>query len=1015
MTSTLRFLTSGALGTSSFLLLAIAAAVSICPPALAQVTPRLVKDLNAEPSYYSGDFRAIGDTIYLAGYTHASGYELWKSDGTRAGTKLFKELNPGPQGSNPTGFTPVGKTIYFAAHRQDPWTGMELWKTDGTSDGTVLVKDINPETSSNPGNFLSWKNQLLFTANDGTHGTELWKSDGTASGTTMLKNIAPGSGHTEFSEFTPMGGELFFLADAENDAYGTRLWKTDGTPGNTRLVASKKFRSPAGLTTCGDFLYFTARENSTGEWKLWESDGTSAGTVKVTNISLGDLETPQVLRLGSRIIFTVTSGWSNVQLWSTTGTAGKTVQISDAGFLMYFGVFTAAGESRPSLYFSGHDPDHGVELWKTDGTAAGTRLFKDLSPGRGNSYPSRFTVTGGRMYFSAGDNGDGANVLWVTKGTPASTKPLKKFASPISLRNGIGDSLLLEADDGGSLGNEIWKSNGTTSGTVPLTDFMGTADSTYISPSRVDGDKLRFWATPEDSYEEILYETDGTGAGTKELSFLKGDCLAGDMLYFQGINKVSEFYWDFELFTSDGTEAGTKQLKNINTRARGSSSPSDFNALGNLVCFTADDGIHGRELWRSDGTAQGTFMLKDIEPGSRGLTPENFIKAGNILYFTLSSSYRVWRTDGTPGGTFMLVEAGGLKDFEAFGETLVFTQQDSSSSKPLLWRSDGSPQGTFHTDLAPADTNSFTGGVHYFRGRSISYPSEVELWRSDGTAAGTYRVATPGGSLPYYDPGFVAAGDRVVFWIQNSSLYEMWGSDGTEAGTRKLGTFDGIGEQVVGGDDLFFIVADRPDHFQLWKTDGTPDGTGEVPLVLSQGSGLTSVLMQAGKNLYFPVTTDAYGVELHTMAIADLRIPGKGFRAWQEAHHLSGSQVSALAQPFNDGVANLVKYAFFMNGSGPDCHVMPPGSGTNGLPFISTSASPASGNIIRVEFIRRKNSGLVYRPLFSHSLAPGSFQLMNGTPVVTDVDPGRERVIVEHAVDPANDTIGFAVVEVSTE
>ena len=36
----------------------------------------------------------------------------------------------------------VGKTLLFRA--SDGVSGAELWKTDGTEAGTVLVKDINP-------------------------------------------------------------------------------------------------------------------------------------------------------------------------------------------------------------------------------------------------------------------------------------------------------------------------------------------------------------------------------------------------------------------------------------------------------------------------------------------------------------------------------------------------------------------------------------------------------------------------------------------------------------------------------------------------------------------------------------------------------------------------------------------------------------------------------------------------------------------------------------------------------
>ena len=72
----------------------------------------------------------------------AHGPELWKSDGTEAGTVLVKDIHPGAGGySSPSSLTGVGGTLFFAA--DDGTHGSELWKSDGTEAGTVLVKDIN--------------------------------------------------------------------------------------------------------------------------------------------------------------------------------------------------------------------------------------------------------------------------------------------------------------------------------------------------------------------------------------------------------------------------------------------------------------------------------------------------------------------------------------------------------------------------------------------------------------------------------------------------------------------------------------------------------------------------------------------------------------------------------------------------------------------------------------------------------------------------------------------------------
>lgn len=57
-----------------------------------------------------------------------------------------------------------------------------------------------------------------------------------------------------------------------------------------------------------------------------------------------------------------------------------------------------------TLYFSATDVDHGTELWKSDGTEAGTVLVKDVNPDIHSSNPSQLTRAGGRMYFTADDD-----------------------------------------------------------------------------------------------------------------------------------------------------------------------------------------------------------------------------------------------------------------------------------------------------------------------------------------------------------------------------------------------------------------------------------------------------------------------------------------------------------------------------------------------------------------------------------------------------------------------------------
>ena len=125
----------------------------------------------------------LGSAIYFEATDGTNGRELWKSDGTAAGTVMVKDINTGGD-SGPGDLTTLGSTLYFEAN--DGTSGYELWKSDGTTAGTVMVKDIRPSSGANVEYFKTFENLLYFMANDGVNGTEMYLSDGTAAGTMRI-------------------------------------------------------------------------------------------------------------------------------------------------------------------------------------------------------------------------------------------------------------------------------------------------------------------------------------------------------------------------------------------------------------------------------------------------------------------------------------------------------------------------------------------------------------------------------------------------------------------------------------------------------------------------------------------------------------------------------------------------------------------------------------------------------------------------------------------------------------
>jgi hypothetical protein len=134
------------------------------------------------------------------------------------------------------------------------------------------------------------------------------------------------------------------------------------------------------------------------------------------------------------------------------------------------------------------------------------------------------------------------------------------------------------------------------------------------------------------------------------------------------------------------------------------------------------------------------------------------------------------------------------------------------------------------------------------------------------------------------------------------------------------------------------------------------------------------------------------------------------FDTWIQESGLEGADAAADAMPFGDGVPNLLKYAFNLKPDGPDARRLTPG-GTAGLPAVSVTRQ-GPNIVMRIEYLRRKNSVLTYTPKRSHTLLPGSFTRIVAIPMVTSIDNEWERVVVQTA-ESSSIRASFGIVEVT--
>lgn len=856
---------------------------------------KLARDINqigAAPGITS--MVLMGGSAYFAATTPDAGTELWKTDGTAAGTVMVKDIASGTSSSSPASLTVIGSTLYFAA--TDIINGVELWKSDGTTAGTVMVKDIfSGSLGSGPASLTNAGGTLFFSATDSTaNGIELWKSDGTSAGTVLVLNINPTANTSSNpTNLTAVGSTLFLSAN--DGTNGAELWKSDGTAAGTVLVLNIHTTAgtgsfPANLTAVGSTLFFSATDATNGT-ELWKSDGTTAGTVLVKDIFAGVTgSSPAVLvNAAGTLFFRANTTAAGTELWKSDGTAAGTVQVKD--------IFAGTSSSTPAslfpvgtlVYFSATDGVSGIELWKSDGTTAGTVMVADINPGSASSIPGNFALVGTTLYFSA-TTASGSTELWQTDGTLANTllvldiNPGAGASSPAALVN-LGGSLVFVANDGTN-GTEIWKSG--IAGTSLVKDLVPGSNSAAPALLTLMNGVVYFSASDGVNGTE-LWRSDGTLAGTSMLKDISagassgnptGLTVIGSMLYFAAFDSAN----GTELWKSDGTAAGTVLVANIASGST-SSSPANLTNVNGMLFFSASDAINGIELWRSDGTAAGTVLVKDINAtAGTGSSPANLTEVNGTLFFSANDGVNgteLWKSDGTSGGSVMVLDinsgisASSPGNFRGIANTLFFSASTTASGTEL-WKSDGTAGGTVLVKEIAASTVSSSPGNLTAVGSALFFTANDnlngnELWKSDGTAAGTVLVKDILAGLSSSSPAGLINVNGTLYFSANefTTNVELWKSDGTAAGTVLVkDIFTGSSSSFPAGlvnayGMVYFRANTTAAGTELWKSDGTAAGTVLASDVRPGAlSSTPSNLMIVGGNLFFSAAGPDLGTEL---------------------------------------------------------------------------------------------------------------------------------------------------------
>jgi ELWxxDGT repeat protein len=784
---------------------------------------------------------------------------LWKSDGTAGGTRLVTDLGGGSITGN---LTASNGELYFSAG--DPVHGNEPWVSDGTAAGTHLLLDINPGSSlpvgfpplpggrgvpnsSDPSQFTTVGKLTFFTASDGVHGQELWVTDGKAADTHMVLDINPNNSGPFFngespSELTAYKGRLYFMAD--DGVHGVELWTSDGSTAGTHLVKDVNpgsassapayypvpfITNPPQMVVSGGILYFVADDGVHGN-ELWASDGRAASTHLVRDINPGSTSSPIVnpppgLPTTSVLVNSSNPSW-------LTDVNGK-------------------------LYFTANDGVHGVELWTSDGTAAGTHLAADVLPGSdavGNHYssdPQNLTVSGGKLFFLAA-NPRGGQSLWVLNPASNAVTRLEDLAVPPN----------------------------------PLY-LPGLFSPGASAPLLAAGNKIYF-VNYDASHGRELWASDGTVQGTRLVKDVRPGAASSQIGFLAALNGKALFAANDgthgrELWVSAGSASDTHLVKDIN-RHTNSATPQELTRIGNIVYFTADDGIHGSQLWRTDGTAAGTRMVKDINPGvvpnlfapgetdPAGANIRELVSIDKLLYFVADDGVHgseLWRSDGTAAGTWMVKDvnpgsaSSNISDLTVMGHRLFFAADDGVHGSEL-WVSDGTAAGT-HL-LKDVNAQPLPTGPIFLPGYP---PPLVPLPPGPGSAGATQRSS----------PSDLTVLNGNLYFVADDGVHgrQLWMTEGNSVDTHMVvdlpaGAGSNPSQLTRVGHVIYFTASDGIHGQALWRTNGTAKGTVVVsafnpgtppPIWPVPISAFPTNLTAAGNTLYFTADDGTHGISLY--------------------------------------------------------------------------------------------------------------------------------------------------------